>query len=135
MTNPLVLVDSSVLLDVLIADSTHFARSSAALSDAIDDAGVAINPVIYAEVSVGFDEIERLEESLPPHLFPMLQIPREALFLAGKAFVRYRRGGGPRRSPLPDFFIGAHAAVLGMTLLTRDTRRLSYFPGVRLIQP
>jgi predicted nucleic acid-binding protein len=130
-----VLVDSSVLLDVLVADSAHFARSSAALGAAIDDAGVAINPVIYAEVSVGFDEIERLEESLPSHLFPMHEIPREALFLAGKAFVRYRRRGGRRARPLPDFFIGAHAAVGGMRLLTRDLRRSDYFPGVEIIRP
>ena len=130
-----VLVDSSVLLDVLVADAIHHERSSAALSAAIDRGGVAINPVIYAEVSVGFDRIELLEASLPADLFPILQIPREALFLAGKAFLRYRRGRGTRLSPLPDFFIGAHAAVLGMSLLTRDARRSRYFPGVHLIEP
>ena len=130
-----VLVDSNVLLDILTADPEWEAWSSDALARAAEDAYLAINPVIYAEVSVGFREVEALEDALPPEI-RREDLPWDAAFLAGKAFVRYRRTGGRRSSPLPDFFIGAHAAVQGYTLLTRDARRYgSYFPTVRVVGP
>ena len=97
---------------------------------------LAINPVIYAEVSIRFARIEDLDASLSTRDFERLAIPFEAAFLAGKAFLRYRRRGGARHAPLPDFFIGAHAAVSGLSLLTRDPRRYrSYFPRLPLIAP
>jgi len=130
-----VLVDSNVLLDVLEEDPVHFRASAAALARAIDT-GAAINPIVYAEVSVGFERIEDLEEALPASELPRLALPLEAAFLAGKCFLTYRRAGGPKRSPLPDFFIGAHAAVAGMRLLTRDMGRYrAYFPGLAIEQP
>ena len=97
---------------------------------------LAINPLVYAEVSIRFERIEDLEDALPEEDFLRLPLPWEAAFLAGKCFVRYRRRRGPRRSPLPDFYIGAHAAVAGLTLLTRDaTRYRTYFPGLEIIAP
>ena len=130
-----VLVDSNVLLDILIADPQWEAWSAEALARAAEDSHVAINPVIYAEVRVGFREAEALESALPPEI-RREGLPWDAAFLAGKAFLGYRRGGGSRRSPLPDFFIGAHAAVKGYTLLTRDPRRYRrYFPRVRVVAP
>jgi predicted nucleic acid-binding protein len=127
------LVDSNVLLDVLSEDPRWFAWSSAAIRECAESSVLVINPVIYAEVSVRFATVEELEEALPDLLFERRGIPWEAAFLAGKCFVRYRRAGGQRAAPLPDFFIGAHAAVEGLTLLTRDPARYrSYFPRVRL---
>ncbi|HEX9671618.1 MAG TPA: type II toxin-antitoxin system VapC family toxin [Thermoanaerobaculia bacterium] len=129
-----VLVDSNVLLDIATNDPTWFARSAAALAAAADEAPLVINPLIYAEVSIGFQRIEDVEDALPPRLYRREQLPYEAAFLAGKAFLRYRRRGGTRTAPLPDFYIGAHAAVAGFRLLTRDPRRYrAYFPGVELI--
>jgi predicted nucleic acid-binding protein len=131
-----VLVDSNVLLDVFTEDPTWFDWSSAALARCIDGPGVAINAIIYAEVSVRFARIEELEEALRPAQPDRLALPWEAAFLAGKCFVKYRRRGGARRSPLPDFYIGAHAAVAGMTLLTRDPKRYqTYFPRLSLDAP
>jgi hypothetical protein len=131
-----VLVDSNVLLDVLTDDERWFAWSSEALASCADASVLAINPVIYAEVSIRFARIEDLEAALPPLDFERLPLPFEAAFLAGKAFLRYRRRGGARRAPLPDFFIGAHAAVSGLRLLTRDPGRYrSYFPRLALIAP
>ncbi len=130
-----VLVDSNVLLDVLLPDPEWEAVSSEALARAADDAYLAINPVVFAEVSVGFREIEALEDALPAEI-RREGIPWDAAFLAGKAFVRYRRAGGTRTSTLPDFFIGAHAAVRGYALLTRDPGRYRrYFPTVELLEP
>jgi hypothetical protein len=130
------LLDSNVLLDVLTADPEWSPWSGDALARAADDGEVVINPIIYAEVSIGFDRIEDLDEALPPATFRRLPLPWEAGFLAGKCFARYRRHGGARRSPLPDFYIGAHAAVGGFVLLTRDPDRYrSYFPKVRIIAP
>ena len=95
-----------------------------------------INALVYAEVSIGFDSIEALEEALPHDLYRREHMPFEAAFLAGKAFGRYRAAGGTRRSPLPDFYIGAHAAVAGHHLLTRDVARYrTYFPNLQLIAP
>jgi predicted nucleic acid-binding protein len=132
----LVLVDANVLLDVLTPDSTWFEWSSAALQGAVDQGDVAINPIVYAEVSVNFDRVEELDEALPEAVLERHPLPWEAAFLAGKCFVAYRRAGGTRRSPLPDFYIGAHAAVREMRLLTRDAARYrTYFPKLELIAP
>ena len=131
-----ILVDSNVLLDTLTEDADWFRWSSKALAEAAENATLVINPIIYAEVSIRFERIEELEETLPPSYFRRDALPWEAGFLAGKCFAAYRRRGGIRRTPLPDFYIGAHAAVSGMTLLTRDVARYkTYFPRVRLISP
>lgn len=131
-----VLVDSNVLLDIATADPKWSAWSSVTLERTADQAVLVINPLVYAEVSVGFATIEALDEALPADLYRREDLPYEAAFLAGKCFVRYRRSGGARGSPLPDFYIGAHAAVAGYRLLTRDaTRYRTYFPTVELIAP
>lgn len=131
-----VLVDSNVLLDVLTADRRFYAWSAAALARAANEAVLVVNPIVYAEVSIGFDRIEDLEDALPAEYIRRDPLPWEAGFLAGKCFVAYRRRGGARRSPLPDFYIGAHAAVAGIPLLTRDpVRYRTYFPGLTLIAP
>jgi predicted nucleic acid-binding protein len=133
---PGTLVDSNVLLDILTEDPAWFPWSSSALEVCAEEGLLAINPVIYSEVSIGFERIEDLEQALPPEWVRRLPIPYEAAFLAGKAFVAYRREGGARRSPLPDFLIGAHAAVAGLRLLTRDSSRYrTYFPGLELAAP
>lgn len=130
------LVDSNVLLDIITEDELWLEWSSPALAGAADDGPLFINPIIYAEVSVGFTRIEDVEEALPPSDYGRLAVPWEAGFLAGKAFLDYRRNKGTRSSALPDFFIGAHAAVAGLPLLTRDaTRYRTYFPSVQLISP
>jgi predicted nucleic acid-binding protein len=131
-----VLVDSNVLLDILIPDPHWQQWSSAALADAGENHVLVINPIIYSEVSTGFDRIEDLDEALSSDLFRRDPLPWEAAFLAAKSFLEYRRRGGAKRSPLPDFYIGAHAAVAGMALLTRDVARFkTYFPKVQLICP
>jgi hypothetical protein len=131
-----VLVDSNVLLDVLTEDPEWSAWSGQALADCAERSQLAINPLVYAEISIRFERIEELEDALPARDFVRLPLPWEAAFLAGKCFVRYRRRSGRRRSPLPDFYIGAHAAVAGLTLLTRDaTRYRTYFPGLEIIAP
>lgn len=97
---------------------------------------LVINPIIYSEVSIGFDRIEALDTALPEANFRRDPLPWEAGFLAGKCFIQYRRSGGARRSPLPDFYIGAHAAVRGMPLLTRDAARYRRnFPRLELVAP
>jgi predicted nucleic acid-binding protein len=131
-----VLVDSNVLLDIATDDKTWSAWSAQALEAVANEAPLAINVVIYGEVSIGFSRIEDLESVIPLALFRREAIPYEAAFLAGKAFRQYRRRGGVRVRPLPDFYIGAHAAVAGFRLLTRDPRRYrNYFPSVELIMP
>lgn len=131
-----VLVDSNVLLDVLTEDPDWFEWSADSLARAAESNVLVINPLVYAEVSVRFSRIEHLDEALPESLFRRDPLPWESGFLAGKAFLKYRRGGGQRRSPLPDFYIGAHASLRGMTLLTRDaTRYRSYYPRLSLIAP
>ena len=131
-----VLVDSNVILDVFEDDERWADWSESTLNQYADSSGLVINSVTYAEVSIGFARIEELEEALTGCGFSLLPIPKEALFLAGKVFVTYRRQGGQKRSPLPDFFIGAHAAVSNLTLITRDAVRYrSYFPRVKLITP
>lgn len=130
------LIDSNVLLDIATEDLRWFAWSSAALAAAAEDSVLVINPLIYAEVSIGYQAIEQVEDALPTALFRREALPFEAAFLAGKAFLDYRRRGGLRTSPLPDFYIGAHAAVAGWRLLTRDaTRFRTHYPTVELIAP
>jgi len=130
------LVDSNVILDFLTEDAEWFDWSAAMLARLAETGRLVINPLVYAEVSLGFDSIEDLEESLPTDYFVREPLPWDAAFLAARVFVKYRRRGGARRHPLPDFYIGAHAAVAGYTLLTRDARRYrSYFPKLRLLAP
>lgn len=133
--NP-VLVDSNVILDVATVDPTWGEWSEQALARTGDRAVLVINPLIYAEVSVGFDRIEDLEAALPREIFRRDALPYNAAFLAGKSFLVYRQSGGAKRSPLPDFYIGAHAAVADLRLLTRDPGRYrTYYPTVELIAP
>lgn len=135
-TNVTTLVDSDVLLDVLTDDPHWSSWSQARLAEAIDRGRVIVNPLVYAEVSTGFDRIEDLEAALPAAVLQREDLPFSAGFLAGKAFLAYRRRGGARTSPLPDFYIGAHAAVRGHRLLTRDASRYrTYFPRVEVVAP
>jgi predicted nucleic acid-binding protein len=130
------LVDSNVLLDILTDDPRWSAWSADALAARADRDLLAINPIIYAEVSIGFDRIEALDAVLPASTFHRLALPWEAAFLAGKCFLAYRKRGGARTAPLPDFYVGAHASVSRMMLLTRDAARYrTYFPGLRLVAP
>lgn len=130
------LVDSNVLLDILTQDPVWEDWSVEALANAGEIGPLYINPIIYAEVSVRFTTVEELEAALPTGDYRREPIPWEAAFLAGKAFLDYRRNKGTSATTLPDFLIGAHAAVAGVDLLTRDTRRYrTYFPTVRLITP
>jgi predicted nucleic acid-binding protein len=130
------LVDSNVLFDYLSEDEEWNDWSGAMLSDAAHRGTIVINALVYAEVGIRYSRIEDLDEALPTEYFVRAPLPWEAAFLAGKCFERYRRRGGTKRSPLPDFYIGAHAAVTGMTLLTRDARRYrAYFPKLRIIAP
>lgn len=130
------LVDSNVLIDVFSRDAAWAEWSSQALARLGSEGLLVINPVIYAEVSHRYSSKELLDRELPEDKFMRENIPWVAAFLAGKAFADYRQRGGHRRSPLPDFFIGAHAAVAGLRLLTRDAARYrTYFPTVELIVP
>jgi predicted nucleic acid-binding protein len=130
------LVDSNVLLDIATSDPEWAAWSEAALSNAANSGSLVINPLVYAEVSVGFATIEDLDDALPTDLYTRAPLPYEAGFLAGKAFLAYRRRGGTKSTPLPDFYIGAHAAISGYRLLTRDGQRYrTYFPTIELIAP
>ncbi|MGA7673429.1 MAG: type II toxin-antitoxin system VapC family toxin [Rhizomicrobium sp.] len=131
-----VLVDSNVLLDLMTEDARWLRWSSQAIEAAAERTRLVINAIIYAEVSVRFSRVEDLEEALPRDMFDREHLPYEAAFLAGKAFAAYRRRGGARTSTLPDFFVGAHAAVAGYELLTRDGARYrTYFPKLQLITP
>ncbi|MDH6127576.1 putative nucleic acid-binding protein [Kitasatospora sp. GP82] len=133
---PVTLVDSCVLLDLMTDDETWADWSEAALSKAQDEGEVVINPIVYAEVSVAYAAIEDLDAVLPAEDFAREPLPYEAGFLAGKAFLLYRKRGGQKTAPLPDFYIGAHAAVRGYRLLTRDVSRYrTYFPTIELICP
>lgn len=131
-----VLVDSNVLLDIFLEDPEWFDWSRGIVREIGQHHQLCINPIIYAEVSVYFDEIETLEAALPEQFYRRRALPFEAAFLAGKSFFRYRKRGGLKRSPLPDFFIGAHAAISQMKLITRDARRYkTYYPTLDLITP
>ena len=130
------LVDSNVILDIFLDDPNWADWSETTLNRYGASGDLYINPIIYTEVSIGFNRIEELEEAVERAGFQMLELPREALFLAGKAYLKYRRKQGIKLSPLPDFFIGAHAAVLDVDLITRDVSRYrTYFPTVNLISP
>ena len=131
-----VLVDSNVILDVVTEDRHWYAWSSSELAGLADDHALIINPIIYSEVSVGFTRVEDLEAALPAEYCRREPLPWDAGFLAGKCFLRYRRAKGSRHSPLQDFYIGAHAAVRGIPLLTRDAARYkTYLPQLILISP
>jgi len=131
-----VLVDSNILLDVFLDDPQWGRWSEEQLSAYGSSYHLYINPIIYSEISIGFSQIEDLEQTLMEGGFIMLPLPKEALFLAGKVFLQYRKRKGIKRSPLPDFYIGAHAAVEKLTLLTRDERRYRfYFPHVVMAGP
>ena len=132
----MILVDTNVLLDVFEDDPKWADWSQANLDAATATDTLAINPIIYSELSIAFARIEELEAVIAEASLNMESIPREALFLAGKVFLSYRRARGIRRSVLPDFFVGAHAAVAHCPILTRDVARYrTYFPTVRLITP
>ena len=132
----MLLVDTNVILDVVEDDPDWADWSQARLDAGALQSTLLINSVIYAELSIAYRRIEELEAMLGTGGFLMEPIPREALFLAGKVFQQYRDRGGTRTGVLPDFFIGAHAAVAGIPLLTRDPRRYrSYFPGLDIIHP
>lgn len=130
------LVDSNVILDILTEDDGWLDWSSTQLAESANSGMLVINPIIYAEVSARFERIEELDDALPVNYYRRVPLPFEAAFLAGQCFMKYKRRGGNRRSPMPDFYIGAHAALSGLTLLTRDARRYrDYFPTVRIIAP
>jgi predicted nucleic acid-binding protein len=130
------LIDSNVLLDLMTENPRWFAWSAAAVERTANESRIVINAMIYAEVSVRYSRIEELDAALPRAMFEREAIPYEAAFLAGKSFLAYRRRGGTKRSPLPDFLIGAHAAIAGYRLLTRDAARYrTYFPNLPLIAP
>jgi len=130
------LVDSNVLIDISTIDPVWYTWSSVTLERALETGRLIVNPLIYAEVSVRFSTLEKLDAFFSFGRFTKEPLPWDAAFLAGKAFVKYRRAGGLRTAPLPDFYIGAHAAVTGRTLITRDGGRYrEYFPGLDIIAP
>jgi len=131
-----ILVDTSVLLDVLTDDPVWADWSQSALEHASSKGDLGINDIVFSELSIRFETVEALDSAVAPMGLRHAPIPRAALFLAGKAFLRYRQQRGTRTGVLPDFFIGAHAAVADCPLITRDTRRIAhYFPRVTLIAP
>lgn len=130
------MVDSNVLLDVLGEDDEWLDWSSAMMAQCADEGRLVINPLIYAEAAAGFASLDELDAALPKQWFTREQLPWQAAYLAGTAYLRYRRSGGQKRSPLADFYIGAHAAVAGHRLLTRDAHRYRhYFPTLYIIAP
>jgi len=132
----MVLVDTNVLLDVLEDDPTWAEWSVRQLRAQAQVHELFINPTIYAELALAFDSVEKCDEAIDGMGVALEESPRAALFLAGRAFLRYRRDGGARSNVLPDFVIGSHAAVAGCAILTRDVRRFrSYFPTVPLLSP
>jgi predicted nucleic acid-binding protein len=136
MTGKGVLVDSNIILDVFTDDPNWADWSESMLEEYSNVSTLYINSIVYSEISIGFNRIEDLESAIIVAGFQMLDFPKEALFLAGKAFLKYKKKRGARSSPLPDFFIGAQAAVLNIALITRDVSRYrSYFPTVNLISP
>ena len=131
-----VLVDSNIILDVFLNDLKWANRSESKLEEYSIQTSLYINSIIYSEISIGFELIEDLESAISMAGLQLLEIPKEALFLSGKAYLKYKRRKGVKKTPLPDFFIGAQAAVLDLELLTRDVSRYqSYFPTVKLITP
>lgn len=131
-----VIVDSNVILDLFLNDLQWADWSESKIEEYSDQTSLYVNSIIYSEISIGFTLIEDLESAILKIGFQLLDIPKEALFLAGKAYMEYKRRKGAKMAPLPDFFIGAQAAVLDLHLLTRDVSRYrSYFPTVKLIAP
>jgi hypothetical protein len=132
----MILVDSNVLLDILTLDPKWYNWSASNLSKMSESHELIINDIIYTEISIGFDNIEELEEVLSNQFFQLIAFPKEALFLAGKVFLQYKLNNGNKNSVLPDFYIGAHATILNIPLLTRDISRYkTYFPKLKLIAP
>lgn len=130
------LIDTNVLFDYLSEDAEWFDWSATMLAQMAERGPLVINAIVFAEVSVGYDRVEDVDAALPADYFTRASLPWEAAFVAAQCFRRYRKRGGTRTSPLPDFFIGAHAAVAGLALLTRDPRRYrTYFPKLKLIAP
>lgn len=133
---PATLIDSNVLIDILARDPDWSSWADEALIEALEDGAVLVNQIVFAEISPGFPTAEECEWALEVQGIERVPLPWPAAFLAGRAFVSYRPRGGMKRSPLPDFFIGAHAAAEGLRLLTRDAGRYrTYFPTVELIAP
>jgi len=131
-----VLVDACVLLDLFTDDPNGAGWSEKTLDRYSQTNTLYINSIIYTEISIGFNRIEEVEQAVQTVGVKVVEIPREALFLTGKVFLRYRKNKGTKNAPLPDFFIGAHAAVSGLDLITRDTARFTtYYPNVKLISP
>ena len=131
-----VMVDSNVILDVLLNDPQWADWSESTIERYAQHATLYINPIVYTEISIGFERIEDLESAVFNGGFKMLQFSKESLFLAGKAFLSYKKKKGRKSSPLPDFYIGAQAAILKLELITRDIARYqTYFPTVKLITP
>lgn len=131
-----VLVDSNIILDVFLNDPEWADWSETALEKYSQQATLYINSIIYSEISIGFGLIEDLEVAIAKAGFQVLDIPKEALFLAGKVYLQYKKNKGVKRTPLPDFYIGAQAAVLQLDLMTRDVSRYrTYFPNIKLIHP
>lgn len=130
------LFDTNVLLDIATADPNWLAWSESQFRDAVARGPILINPIIYAELAPAFSNAGDLDQWLAPALFRRLPLPYPAGWLAAQAFLKYRRGGGAKTSPLPDFYIGAHAECGQLTLVTRDAARYrTYFPAVKLITP
>jgi predicted nucleic acid-binding protein len=131
-----VFVDSNIILDVFLDDPKWADWSESILEKYAQIATLYINPIVYTEISIGFERIEDLEYAINKAGFQMLQISKEALFLAGKAFLKYKKKKGTKKSPMPDFYIGAQAAVLNLDLITRDVSKYrTYFPTIRLVSP
>jgi len=131
-----VLVDSNIVLDVFLDDPNWADWSESIMEEYAQYSVLHINSIIYSEISIGFKRIEDLESAITKAGLQMFEIPKEALFLAGKAYLKYKKRKGVKRAPLPDFYIGAQAAVLNLSLITRDASRYrSYFPTVNLITP
>jgi predicted nucleic acid-binding protein len=132
----MILVDTNVLIDVLEDDPQWAEWSVAQLRAHSKIHQLGINAIVYAELSLAFERLEELDDAVLRLGLKQLEIPRPALFLAGRAFLTYRKAGGTRSNVLPNFFIGAHAAVAGVAILTRDARRYTtYFPAVKLLLP
>ncbi len=131
-----ILVDSNVIIDILTEDKQWFDWSASMLSYYADHTQLYINPIIYAEIALAFERIEDLEAAVPNTIFTRAPIPWEAAFLAGKIFKKYRENGGNKLLPLPDFFIGSHATIAKLEILTRDIKPYKgYFPNLKLISP
>ena len=131
-----VLIDSNILIDIFSNDKEWGDWSRDQLTILANTTMLYINPIVYSEISIGFERIEELDECLSILPLSYQELPRDALFLAGKAFLRYRRKNGNKISPLPDFYIGAHAAVKEWQVITRDPNRMAYyFPTIRILSP